>query len=43
MQGDYTNAVLFAEEAYNVVAMAYNPVQPEVQTAAGELIECLLF
>jgi tetratricopeptide (TPR) repeat protein len=42
LQDDYTNAVKFAEEACNVVAMAYNPVHPEVQTAAGNLIECLI-
>jgi hypothetical protein len=31
----------FAEEAYNCVAIAYNPVHPEVQKAAAVLIECL--
>jgi tetratricopeptide (TPR) repeat protein len=29
-QGDFTNATTFAEEAYNVVAVAYNPVHPQV-------------
>jgi tetratricopeptide (TPR) repeat protein len=42
MQGNYTDAVIFFEEAYNCVAMAYDPVHPEVQTAAGNLIECLI-
>jgi tetratricopeptide (TPR) repeat protein len=42
MQKDYTDAAIFYEEAYNCVAMAYNPVHPEVQTAAGYLIECLI-
>jgi tetratricopeptide (TPR) repeat protein len=41
-QDNYTDAVIFYEEAYNCVAMAYNPVHPEVQTAASSLIECLL-
>jgi tetratricopeptide (TPR) repeat protein len=40
-QGNYTAALPFAEEAYNVVAMAYNPVHPKVQEAAATLIECL--
>jgi tetratricopeptide (TPR) repeat protein len=42
MQDNYTDAAIFFEEAYNCVAMAYNPVHPEVQTAAGNLIECLI-
>jgi hypothetical protein len=29
-QDDYTSAVDYAEEAYNCVAVAYNPVHPEV-------------
>jgi hypothetical protein len=41
-QANFADAVVFAEEAYNVVAMAYNPVHPEVQQAAGALIDCLV-
>jgi tetratricopeptide (TPR) repeat protein len=41
-QNDYKNAVAFAEDAYNCVAEAYNPVHPKVQTAAATLIECLI-
>jgi tetratricopeptide (TPR) repeat protein len=41
-QGNYADAVSFAEEAYDYVAVAYNPVHPEVQRAAGTLIECLI-
>jgi tetratricopeptide (TPR) repeat protein len=40
-QGNYDEALTFAEEAYNCVAIAYNPVHPEVQNAASTLIECL--
>jgi hypothetical protein len=32
---------IFVEEAYNIVAIAYNPVHPKVQHAADVLIECL--
>jgi tetratricopeptide (TPR) repeat protein len=39
-QGKYDEALIFAEEAYNCVAIAYNPVHPEVQKAASTLIEC---
>jgi tetratricopeptide (TPR) repeat protein len=42
-QGNKTVAFMFAEEAYNCVAEAYNPVHPEVQEAAGTLIECLIY
>jgi hypothetical protein len=42
LQGDYSGAVTFAEEAYNLVVDAYNPVHPQVQEAAGYLIECLM-
>jgi tetratricopeptide (TPR) repeat protein len=42
MQGNYVDGVLFAEEAYNCVAIAYNPVHSEVQRAAGGLIELLI-
>jgi hypothetical protein len=34
--------VIFFEEAYNCAAVAYDPVHPEVQFAAGYLIECLI-
>jgi tetratricopeptide (TPR) repeat protein len=42
-QGNYDEALTFAEEAYDCVAIAYNPVHPEVQDAASTLIECLVF
>lgn len=42
MQSNYKDATTWAEEAYNCVAIAYNPVHPEVQAAAGTLIECLI-
>jgi tetratricopeptide (TPR) repeat protein len=41
-QGDFEGALPLAEEAYNCVAVAYNPVHPQVQEAAGVLIECLI-
>jgi hypothetical protein len=41
-QGNYVDALAFAEEIYNCVAVAYNPVHPEVQSAASALIECLV-
>jgi hypothetical protein len=41
-QGNYGDAVTFFEEAYNCVAMAYNPVHPEVQRTGCNLIECLI-
>jgi hypothetical protein len=41
-QGNYIDSAIFYEEAYNCVAMAYNPVHPEVQKAAAALIECLI-
>jgi hypothetical protein len=41
-QMNYTDAAIFYEEAYDCVAVAYNPVHPMVQTAAGNLIECLI-
>jgi tetratricopeptide (TPR) repeat protein len=40
-EGNYDEAFFYAEEAYNCVAVAYNPVHPKVQTAASTLIECL--
>jgi tetratricopeptide (TPR) repeat protein len=41
-QGNFIDALPFAEEAYNLYAIAYNPVHPKVQEAAGTLIECLM-
>jgi tetratricopeptide (TPR) repeat protein len=41
-QGDDSGAVLFAEEAYNFVVEAYDPVHPQVQEAAGTLIHILI-
>jgi tetratricopeptide (TPR) repeat protein len=40
-QRNCDEALIFAEEAHNCVAIAYNPVHPEVQKAASTLIECL--
>lgn len=40
-QGNYADALIFAEEAYNCAAITYNPVHLEVQKAAGTLIACL--
>jgi tetratricopeptide (TPR) repeat protein len=42
VQGKYADAVIYAEELYNLVAVAYNPVHPKVQAAASILIECLI-
>jgi tetratricopeptide (TPR) repeat protein len=42
-EGNYDEALIFAEEAYNCVAIAYNPVHPKVQEAASKLIECLIY
>eukprot|EP00596_Hydrurales_sp_CCMP1899_P004405 CAMPEP_0119037346 /NCGR_PEP_ID=MMETSP1177-20130426/5672_1 /TAXON_ID=2985 /ORGANISM="Ochromonas sp, Strain CCMP1899" /LENGTH=246 /DNA_ID=CAMNT_0006998515 /DNA_START=224 /DNA_END=960 /DNA_ORIENTATION=+ len=41
-QGNYSDAVNFAEEAYNLVVSAYDPVHPQVQEAAGFLIHILI-
>jgi tetratricopeptide (TPR) repeat protein len=41
-QGEYSSAVTFAEEAYFLVVEAYDPVHPQVQEAAGWLIDCLI-
>jgi tetratricopeptide (TPR) repeat protein len=41
-QGNHTKALAFAEEWYDCVAVAYNPVHPDVQKAASSLIICLL-
>lgn len=32
----------FAKELYDYVAVIFNPVHPEVQKAAGTLIDCLV-
>jgi hypothetical protein len=41
-QGDSSGAVTFAEEAYNLVVDAYDPVHPQMQVAAGWLIDSLI-
>jgi hypothetical protein len=41
-QGHYSSAVSFAEEAYNLVVDVYDPVHPQVQEAAGYLIDSLI-
>jgi hypothetical protein len=39
-EGNCADALIFAEESYNCVAVTYNPVHPKVQNAASSLIEC---
>jgi len=41
-QGNFDKALILVEEAYNCVAVTYNPVHPKVQNAASSLIECLV-
>jgi hypothetical protein len=41
-QGKLSQAVDFAEECYNTVVVAYDPVHPQVQEAAGVLIDILI-
>jgi hypothetical protein len=41
-QGNFDEALLLVEEAYNCVAIIYYPVHPKVQDAASSLIECLV-
>jgi hypothetical protein len=41
-QGDFAGGVTFAEEAYNLVVDAYDPVHLQVQEAASLLISCLI-
>jgi hypothetical protein len=41
LERNHADALIFAEGAYNCVTVAYNPVHPEVQSAARLLIECL--
>jgi hypothetical protein len=40
-QCNYSSSVSFAEEAYNLVVVAYDPVHIQVQEAAAKLITCL--
>jgi hypothetical protein len=42
-EGNFTDALTYAEEACNCVAVAYNPVHPKVQDAASTLIDCLIY
>jgi hypothetical protein len=41
-QDNYSDALSFAEECYNLVVEAYDPVHPQVQEAAGVLINILI-
>jgi tetratricopeptide (TPR) repeat protein len=41
-QDNYSDALSFAEEGYNLVVEAYDPAHPQVQEAAGKLIEVLI-
>jgi hypothetical protein len=41
-QSDYSDALKFAEEIYNLVVAAYDCVHPQVQKAAGILINILI-
>jgi hypothetical protein len=41
-QDKFSDALSFAEECYNLVVEAYNPVHPQVQEAAGVLINILI-
>jgi hypothetical protein len=41
-QGNYVDALPFAEVASNLFAIAYYPVHPKVQQAARMLIQCLI-
>jgi hypothetical protein len=42
LQGNLLDALTFAEECYNLVVEAYDPVHPQVQEAAGVLINVLI-
>jgi hypothetical protein len=42
LQGKFLDAVTFAEEGYNVVVEAYDPVHPKTQEAASILIQLLI-
>jgi tetratricopeptide (TPR) repeat protein len=41
-QENFDGVSKFVEEAYDCVAITYNPVHPKVQEVASSLIECLL-
>jgi hypothetical protein len=41
-QGDNSEALIYAEESYNLVAESYNPVHYQVQKAAGIMIDILI-
>jgi hypothetical protein len=41
-QGNYLDAVSFAEECYNLIVEAYDPVHSQAQEAAGVLINILI-
>jgi hypothetical protein len=41
-EGKYSSAIVYAEEAYNVVVVAYDCVHPKVQVAASKLINLLI-
>jgi hypothetical protein len=41
-QSDYAGALILAEECYNLLVEAYDPVHPQVQEAAGVLIGILI-
>jgi hypothetical protein len=41
-QGNYSDALTFAEECYNLVVEAYDPMHPQMQEATGVLIEVLI-
>jgi hypothetical protein len=42
LKGNLVDALTFAEECYNLVVEAYDPVHPQVQEAAGVLINILI-
>jgi hypothetical protein len=41
-QGRFTEGLIYVEEAYNCIAMEYDPKHSKVQEAATTLIECLI-
>mmetsp|Transcript_11679 Transcript_11679/g.11322 ORF Transcript_11679/g.11322 Transcript_11679/m.11322 type:complete len:469 (+) Transcript_11679:96-1502(+) len=42
LQDNHLSALIYAEEGYNFLVDAYDPVHPEVQEAAGLLIDVLI-
>jgi hypothetical protein len=42
-QGNILDALTFAEDGYNFVVEAYDPLHPQVQEAAGVLINILIW